>query len=427
MMNYYALPVLPRIALMLSLFLLLCGNMCMLPLVYRRKSLLPKILTTLCAACSAGMMILFSADVRIEKYGLAPSAASRWLCEMPVAAVLIVIAAMSVILVYAVVWEVRLRRATLTRTAIKESLDHLTTGLCFYTENGRVLLVNHQMVRLCHTILGSDLQNAVLMWEALSGGMLQPGVTRLSMGSQPSFRLPDQTVWTFSREELQGFYQITAANTTQLHQLTEDLKQKNIALAALHLRLKNYEKNVEELSRSKEQLHTKARIHSELGQALLTTRRYLVDSVGQQPAPLEIWKRSIAILRMDADSTTGLSSLQMLIQTANASGVSVEVDGQIPPQAETAQLFTEAAAEALTNAVRHAGARTLHIAFSETDSHYLVSFQNDGRLPEGTVTEGGGLSNLRRKVETSGGAMRISCHPVYTLTISVTKQGGEGR
>lgn len=426
-MNYYALPVLFRIALMLSLFLLLCGNMCMLFLVCQRKPLLPKILITLCAVCGAGMMILFSADVRIEKYGMAPSAASRWLCEMPIGVVLIMVVAMSVFLAYAVVSEVRLRRATLTRSAIKESLDHLTTGLCFYAENGRILLVNHQMVRLCHAILGSDLQNAALMWEALSGGTLQSGVTRLSMGSQPSFLLPDQTVWTFSREALQGFFQITAANTTQLHELTEDMKQKNTALAALHLRLKNYEKNVEELSRSKEQLHTKSRIHSELGQALLTTRRYLMDSAGGQPAPLDAWKRSIAILRMDADGISEHSSLQMLIQTAHASGVSVEVVGKLPTHPEAADLFTEAAAEALTNAVRHADARTLYITFSETERCYLVRFQNDGHSPEGTVTEGGGLSNLRRKVETFGGTMRISCHPAYTLTISVTKQGGKGR
>lgn len=421
MMNYYALPVLLRIALMLSLFLLLCGNMCMLPLACQRKPLLPKILLALCAACSAGMMILFSADVRIEKYGLTPSAASRWLCEKPIVVVLLPVAAMAAFLVYAVVREVRLRRATLTRSAIKESLDHLTTGLCFYAENGRVLLVNHQMVRLCHTMLGSDLQNAALMWEALNDGALQPGVTRLDMGNQPSFRLPDQMVWTFSREELQGFYQITAANTTRLHDLTEDLKQKNTALAALHLRLKNYERNVEALSRAREQLHAKSRIHSELGQALLTTRRYLTDSASQQPVPLNVWKRSLEILRMAADSTTEPSSLQMLIQTANASGVSVEVNGQIPAQEEVAHLFTEAAAEALTNAVRHADARTLFVTFSETESRYMVSFQNDGRLPEGPIAEGGGLGNLRRKVESSGGAMCISCHPAYTLTISVTK------
>lgn len=425
MMNYYALPVLLRIALMLSLFLLLCGNICILPFVCQRRQPLPKILTLLSAFVSAGMMILFSADVRIEKYSLDASAASRWLCEKPIAAVLVTVAVLAGFLAHAVVREVRLRRATLTRSAIKESLDHLTTGLCFYAENGRILLVNHQMVRLCHTMLGSDLQNAADFWEALSGGNMQPGIMRLSMGNQPSFRLTDQTVWTFSREELQGFYQITAADTTQLQELTEDLKQKNIALAALHLRLKEYEENVEALSRAREQLHTKARIHNELGQVLLTTRRYLVDASGQQPAPFDFWARSIAMLRMEAENAAEHPSLQMLIQTANTSGVAVEVDGNIPPQAATEQLFIEAAAEALTNAVRHADARTLYIAFSETDSQYRVTFQNDGRIPENKITEGGGLSSLRRKVEMAGGSMCITCQGQYTLTLSAPKQGGE--
>ena len=425
MMNYYALPILLRIALMLSLFLLLCGSVCILPFVFQRKQLLPKMLILLSALISAGMMILFAADVRVEKYGLEASGASRWLCEKPIAAVLVIAAVLAGALAYAVVREVRLRRATLTRSAIKESLDHLTTGLCFYAENGRVLLVNHQMVRLCHTMLGSDLQNAAVFWDALGGGSMKPGIIRLSRGNQPSFRLTDQTVWTFSREELQGFYQITAADTTQLQALTEDLKQKNIALAALHLRLKAYEENVEALSRTREQLHTKARIHNELGQVLLTTRRYLVDASGQQPAPFELWARSIAMLRMEAENAAEHPSLQMLIQTANTSGVAVEVDGTIPPQAEIEQLFIEAAAEALTNAVRHADARTLYIAFSETDGQYRVTFQNDGRLPEHKITEGGGLSSLRRKIEMAGGAMCITCQQRYTLTLSAPKQGGE--
>lgn len=425
MMDYYALPTLFRIALMLGLFLLLCGNICILPVVCQRKGLLPKLLTLLGALISGGMMILFSADVRIEKYDLEASGASRWLCEKPIAAVLVITAVLAGVLASAVVREVCLRRATLTRSAIKESLDHLTTGLCFYAENGRVLLVNHQMVRLCHAMLGSDLQNASAFWEALSGGTMQPGIMRLSMGNQPSFRLADQTVWTFSREELQGFYQITAADTTQLQELTEDLKQKNMALAALHLRLKAYEENVEALSRTKEQLHTKARIHNELGQVLLTTRRYLTDPSRQQPAPFARWERSIAMLRMEAEHTAEHPSLQMLIQTANTSGVAVEVDGKLPPQAETERLFLEAAAEALTNAVRHADARRLSIAFSETDSQYQVTFQNDGRVPENRITEGGGLSSLRRKIEMAGGTMCITCRGRYALTLSVPKQGGE--
>ena len=298
MMSYYELPTLLRIALMLGLFLLLCGNISMLPFVFRRKSLWCTTLTSLCALLSGGMMILFSADVRIEKYDLAPSPASRWLCEKPILIIAIIFAAMVLFLVSSVIWEMRLRRTMLTRSAIKESIDHLTTGLCFHAENGRVMLVNHRMNQLCHTMLGRDLQNAARMWQELSSGHMQPGVVRLSMGNHPSFRLPDNTVWTFSQEKLHDVFQITAADTTQLHLLTQDLKQKNIALAALHLRLKKYEENVDELTRFKERLETKARIHSELGQALLATRSYLLDMEGTKQVPLDIWKRCIAMLRM---------------------------------------------------------------------------------------------------------------------------------
>lgn len=427
MMSYYALPTLLRIALMLGLFLILCGNICMLPLTFRRKSPCRTILTLLCVLFSGGMMILFSADVRIEKYSLAPSPASRWLCEKPILIITIIFAVMAVFLVYSAIREMRLRRTMLTRSAIKESIDHLTTGLCFYAENGRVMLVNHRMNQLCHTMLGRDLQNAALMWKELSGGDMQPGVVRLSMGNYPSFRLPDDTVWTFSQEKLHGVFQITAADTTQLHLLTQDLKQKNIALAALHLRLKKYEENVDELTRFKERLETKARIHSELGQALLTTRSYLLDMEGKKQVPFDIWKRCIAMLRMKAEGTTTHVSLQMIIQTANAFGVAVEVSGQIPQQQKINQLFIETAAEALTNAVRHAGAKTLHIRFSETDTHYVVSIQNDGRLPEGPISEGGGLSSLCRKAEAAGGSMRVDCQPAYRLTLSAAKRGGDRR
>jgi|GEM_PF-113490 len=425
MMDYYVLPTLLRIALMLGLFLVLCGNICMLFLMARKKLPLLKLLTLLCTLLNGSMMILFSADVRIEKYNLAPSAASRWLCEKPVVFVIILLAAMALFLVCSAICEVRRRKTTLTRSAIKDSLDHLTTGLCFYAKNGRVMLVNHQMLRLCHIMLGQDLQNAALMWEELSGGNMQPGVERLSMGSYPSFRLPDNTVWTFSREDLHGIFQIAAADTTRLHELTEELKQKNIALAAMHMRLKKYEENVDELTRSKERLETKAKIHSELGQALLATRSYLLDYEGKMAVPFDIWKRSIGMLRMESEGTTAQLSLQKLIQTANESGVSVEAAGEIPEEKRIEQLFTEAAAEALTNAVRHAGARTLQISFSETDTHYQVSFRNDGHHPVGEITESGGLLSLRRKAEAMGGSMYIDCQPEYTLTLSAAKRGGE--
>ena len=425
MMNYDTISVLFRIMLMLGLFLILCGSIHMLYPVFRRKSI-PLILPTLCTVVlSAGMMLLYTADVRSEKKELAPTAVSRWFCELPVVYIIIHMAVMAVFLIFLVLHEIQLSKTTLSRSAVKESIDHLPTGLCFYAENGRILLVNHRMNQLCHAILGRDLQNAALVWDDLCGGSIQPDIMRLSTDSQPRFRLSDGTVWSFSRTQLPDMFQITAVDITQLHNLAEELEQKNIALEELYQRLKVYETDVEVLTRTRERLETKIGIHSELGQTLLATRSYLLDNNENKTIPVEAWKRSIALLRQNIVENAEQFTLQTLIQTATAFGISVEVTGQMPEQKDVEKLFLEAATEALTNAVRHADAKKLHISLTETADTYRICFQNDGKMPETQVTEGGGLGSLRRKAETAGGSMQIDCHPEYSLTISMPKGGTE--
>mgnify|MGYP006955468354 CR=1 FL=1 len=101
-------------------------------------------------------------------------------------------------------------------------------------------------------------------------------------------------------ENLNGIHQLSAADTTQIQEVTDKLKEKNIELATLNLRLRKYGENVDELTRSKERLETKTRIHSELGQALLSTRRFLLEDASEQIPPLELWQRNIAMLRKEA-------------------------------------------------------------------------------------------------------------------------------
>lgn len=425
MRSYDMLPDLLQILLMFSLFLHLCVSAYLLYATFHRKSLRTSIPALLCALLSGGIMILYSADVRSSKHGYPLSPLSRWLCEKPIVLPVVLLVLMTVYLVYACRRELALRRTTVSPSAIKESIDHLNTGLCFYAENGRVMLVNHCMNRLCHILLGRDLQNAALMWDTICSGELQPGVIRHNMGSQPSFTLPDGTVWSFCRTQLNGVLQITAADTTDFHRLVEELEQKNTALAALQQRLKQYELDVEELSRARERLETKSRIHGDLGQTLTASRRYLQDAQTRRTVPVDAWRQSIAWLRQKLrDAEEGIS-LETLVKTAGSYGVAVEVEGVMPRQERAAQLFLEAGAEALTNAVRHAGARRLSICFTETETHTQVCFRNDGTAPSGPVTEGGGLGALRRKVETAGGTMTVSARPEFLLAITMRKDGGE--
>ena len=421
MMNYDALPPLLATGFVLSLFLVLCSSICMFLAALRRKSFSSAAASLFCVLLSAGMVILYSADVRSRKHSLPASEISRWLCEKPVAVSALLLSAMILFLAFAVMREFQIRKTTVTRSSIKESIDSLTTGLCFYTENGRVMLSNHCMNQLCHSILGEDLQNAAYLWERCSEGAVQPGVTRLSSGNHPVFRIPDGTIWTFSREELQDVFQLTAADTTQLYRLAAELEEKNAALAALNQRLKEYDANVEALTRAKERLEAKAKIHSELGQSLWVTRNYLQDREDKILPPVEEWKRSLAILRQETAEGDWITSLSMLIETAGNFGVLIEAEGKLPEKKDIEKLFLDAAVEALTNAVRHAEADKLFMRLQETDTCYQVCFQNNGKLPDGAITEGGGLGTLRRNVETAGGVMRICCKPGYSLTITMKK------
>ena len=190
-------------------------------------------------------------------------------------------------------------------------------------------------------------------------------------------------------------------------------------------RLRKYGENVDELTREKERLETKARIHRELGQSLLLTRRYLQGESDNTKDLINVLKRNIAMLRLESESPKNDEPLDMLMNAAHSAGIEVLITGQMPKQEDANRLFFEAATEALTNAVRHADAKMLRIAFSEDHTAYSVWFTNDGTKPQKKPVEGGGLGSLRLKTEQIGGTMEVLYQPEFVLKLTVLKKRGD--
>ena len=420
MMTYYDISMPLRCLVILGLFFLVCLGGYLFPAVCRWKKWMPKVLLTLAITLCAVPMVIYVAEARANLRFVPVPAVSAWLCRRSVFWPVLLIGGVGAYFGYLIREELRYRSNTITRSSIKEGVDKISSGLCFYVAGGRLILCNSRMNALCHAIVGRDLQNAELFWQILSGGAVRPGVERLAFGSYPNFRLPDGTVWTFAREELEGFFQVTAANTTQQQALTDELRDKNLELAALNLRLRKYGENVDELARAKERLETKVRIHGELGQALLAARRYLVDESAQEP-PLDIWRRNIAMLRKEMEAKKSEDPLTILRKAAASAGVQLEIHGRLPEESEYRQFFLVAASEALTNAVFHAGARLLLVELTEAESQWTMRFTNDGAKPEKPITEGGGLGSLRRKAENIGASMTVDSMPEFVLTITGRK------
>lgn len=419
MMNFYDISPNIRSLFLGIIFIQLCFSLVLMSLSSRRKATISKLLLSVFTVADFVLLILFGADMRSSIYGLERNVTSQRFCEQPIIISVVIVALILISLVVIGIKEISYRKNTITRSSIKESIDKLNTGLCFAVPNGRTILVNAVMNNLCHSLTGRDLQNADRFWNRISSDNIQNDVECLEKGENPCYRLADGSVWRFSRENLPSFVQITASDITQVYAVNNSLQEKNKDLKALNMRLREYGENIVELTRSRERLETKARIHGELGQVLLATRRYLLDTTTD--APVDLWKKNIAMLRKEAKAEQEEQPLEMLSRIADATGIKLNVSGEMPVDEKVQKLFMEASAEALTNAISHAGAKTLVIILTETESSYSITFKNDGVKPTEPVVEGGGLTNLRRKVEEQFGVMEISVEPEFQLRIVVRK------
>ncbi len=325
-------------------------------------------------------------------------------------------------LIFLGIGEIRYRINSVSSLSIKESFDHLPTGLCFSKANGTVQLVNHKMNELGYILTGEEIQNANKFWKALVNGDVLPDVHRITDSKQPEYRLSDGTVYTFGREKVENVFQITATDTTSLHKLTNRLRMNNEELEEMNARLRYYGETVDETTRARERLETKIRIHSELGQALLATRYTLsLPDADFQPI-ISTWNRNIAVLRTEAEPVQNSGLLNTLIDIAKSAGVTVEISGEFPMNDAIGSILTSAATEALTNAVIHADAKTLFVEFYETDDGYCARYTNDGNQPTKEIHEGGGLGSLRSKIERLGGNMEIKSVPQFVMTVQMPKE-----
>lgn len=301
--------------------------------------------------------------------------------------------------------------------AIKESFDRLPTAVCFFDQSGGIVLCNRQMYRLSQHLLNSDLQYL----EELQGALAAPpkGVTPLA-GMESTFRFPDGLVWKFERAAVTDRYgetyiQLTAANVTELHRALEQLAEDNRKLEQDAEELRRLSENVEAMAREREQLAVKSAMHDSLAACITVTKQYLAGDLGAIDADVVLREWEKSILFRDAGL---LPAREALYENARSSGVTVRVRGPVPVGA-AAELLYAAMQVCLSNAVQYAQATELTAHIWEDGDRYNILLRNNGKPPEKTITEGGGLSNLRRRIERAGGTMTVQSLPEFALVIGI--------
>ena len=312
-----------------------------------------------------------------------------------------------------------------TPASIKEGMDKLPSGLCYHNEAGIPKLINHRMDNLCRYITGEPLFDGNEFWRRLINGEVIPGNTVEKSGDNPIITISGGETVSFTRaeKEISGekMYEIRAADITKQFALYNELQKSNNNLRQLNARLQEYGENVWDITREREILSAKVHIHDTLGKSLLITRRYIENGdIGLSKEDLiEIWKANVALFSGGFEGEKDDNSLEELYKAAEIMGIHLKVTGSIPKDNQVLRFVMSGARESLTNAVHHARASELTISLSYSFGFCVIEYTNDGIQPECGISEGGGLSSLRERVENADGIMETEIYPQFVLRLKI--------
>ena len=184
-------------------------------------------------------------------------------------------------------------------------------------------------------------------------------------------------------------------------------------------RLRRLSAEVAAVTREEEILSMKMRVHDDIGRSVIATRRLLQQGLPTRELDLTAWKNAIHLLKRDSESPEDKDALTQLTEAAAGIGVAIRLEGKLPRNAAAAYLLITAMRECATNCARHAGGTELYVRITHSHGFAAARITNNGRPPEGPLSEGGGLSSLRARVEKAGGTMSVRAAPEFELTVTV--------
>ena len=361
-----------------------------------------------------------------------------------VALVMVVIFAAEVLCLVAVN---RAGRDKLSPGSVKESLDALPDGVCFFSEDGRILLSNRRMQHISSDITGIGILNGEKLWRCIEEKSVK---TDVSDGLV--ILTSDSKVWNVRRSEIEAegnrINEIVALDVTEQYELRRELEERNERLNSVNERLRIFSRDMSRLTAEKELLDAKIKVHDDLGRSLLAFRAYLTAEPSKRDRSklLPLWRYVISVMKKETAPSEEWDAIE---KTAESLHIQIEINGDLPAgladlpvSGEVRSAIMAAIRECLTNTARHARGDRLfvlikcgaeqgadHASTSGRSSasgtapcddapHGIrIEITNNGRAPLVPVQEAGGLSNLRHMVERAGGIMTIESSPQFLLRL----------
>lgn len=307
------------------------------------------------------------------------------------------------------------------RSSIREALDTLPVGVCYFTQNGMVRLCNRQMHRLYRVLAQRDLQTLDELRDALGACGAEGAVKRLPDGT---YRFPDGRVWRYCERPLQAadgrrYTEALFYNVTELYEKRRELETQIGQLQQFSGHLRARSENVAAAVREQELLTAKTQLHASMSGNLTVLRQTMAVPGARQAQEAAVQAMRQTVCSLLSGGMVEDIDFSEFLQTAARSGVTVTLTGTLPAQKKIRAVFMIAMRECLTNCICHAQASELCVAFTAQRSCVVCRITNNGLPPREEITPRGGLQNLRRHVENCGGTMEICSTPAFLLTITL--------
>lgn len=319
-------------------------------------------------------------------------------------------------------WQ-RYLRDNISLFSIKRAMDAVPTAVCFFAQTGEIKLCNPKMYSLYHDIAGRELQSLSELDEALEG-CEKSGVIR---EDDNTFIFPSGSVWRYSRSEINAggdiFTEVLFTEITELYQKRQELNRRSSELKEIYTDIKLLSDNVQEMTREREILTAKSRLHDQMGMGIAAVRQILLQNhtTEENADALELWRKAVSVIKSDNEYIEGSCDMADILHDAAAVGIRVEITGEIPTEGKTGRLLLLAIRESLSNATRHAEAAALRIVAEVTAETVTLRISNDGKPAREDAAPRGGLKNLSGQLAACGGCMEIKTSPEFMLTVTVPK------
>lgn len=410
MISFTSLPLVWQTLFMSLLFTVLTGEIALSIYKLTRSTPLKMYFISTILLIINFVMIIILSQSRLNMY----KTTSKSHIPLIFVAMLVLISIIHLILAFPK--EHKRSKACLSPSAIYETMNDLPTGICFSNVNGRIILCNNKMRSLANQLIGGYPQ----VIEELTASIKSPP-ERIILLPDGSLKFENSCIYHFHLTELtvggqKGWKQLMAQDITKQYHINEQLDLENEKLKKTNTKLqKMYDRMADDI-REKESLELKVYIHDIIGRSLLTIKD-IMQSNSETAKKLDSLREAVGVLSSNRSSFKG--TIDEVKRTAAKMGINVKIKGYIPAGTKIESLTVLAARECVTNCFRHAKGNEITLDIEMLGEIYKVTITNNGEKPKEKITEGSGLSSLRRSVEAGGGEMYVSHYPSFALIINL--------